>query len=189
MNHIKNKIQATYGYSDYEVKLIQYTLTALFYDFSKLIIFGIYYYLTSRFVEFLFSLIPLLLLRTQNGGIHFRKYWSCFIFTFVYLEACTTALPRLVSFTPLVMFFVLFLCAITNWVLGPKLPDRLKTANISIIRKAKCRTLLTIVGIIILTAIRPSSTHLASSFWTVVLHTIQLGISKIMEIKYHEKSH
>ncbi len=39
MDAFMNKVQLTYGYSDAQIKIIRYTLTALIYDISKLIIF------------------------------------------------------------------------------------------------------------------------------------------------------
>ena len=58
MDSFMGKIQSAYGFSDYEIRLIRYSMTALFYDCSKLVIFGIFYYLTGDFKAFLFELFP-----------------------------------------------------------------------------------------------------------------------------------
>lgn len=190
MNQFMNQLKKTYGFSDYEIKLIRYTLTALLYDFSKLILFGGYYYLTKRFTAFLFCLLPLLLLRTQNGGIHFKKYWSCFLFTFAYLETCIAILPRHIHCSAPTMLIALTICAIINWKLGPNLSNRSGKSDPVSIQKTKCCTLSIVIGTGILLFIYPANKYFIISFWTIILHTIQLKIANILkEIKHHEKSY
>lgn len=65
MNLLLRKAKTAYGFTDYELSLIRYTLTAIFYDISKLILFGFYYGFRGMFPEFLFAVIPLILLRTR----------------------------------------------------------------------------------------------------------------------------
>lgn len=181
MNQLMDKLKKVYGYSDYEVKLIQYALTALFYDFSKLIIFGIYYYYTNRFVSYLFALFPLILLRTQNGGIHFKKYWTCFMFTFGYLELCIGIFPSLIPVSQLAMYLILLLCAVVNWFVGPNSLTRKTAINATYMKKAKRCTFLIIMGLEMLLVVYPTNDYLVVSFWTVVLHTGQLGVAKILK--------
>ena len=179
MNYLMDKLKNIYDYSDYEISLIRYALTALFYDFSKLIVFGIYYFYTNRLVPYLFALLPLILLRTQNGGIHFKKYWTCFLFTFGYLELCIGILPELIPLPLSAMHVILLLCAVVNWFIGPNSLTRNTDINTAFIKKAKLRTLLVIIGLEILLAVYPANMYLVVSFWTVVLHTVQIAIVKI----------
>lgn len=181
MNYLMNKLKNVYGYSDYEISLIRYALTALFYDFSKLIVFGIFYYYTDRFIPYLFALLPLVLLRTQNGGIHFKKYWTCFLFTFGYLELCIDILPWLIPVSQFAMHVILLLCAVVNWLVGPNSLTRQLNMTPSFIKRAKYITLLDIMGLELLLVLYPINEYWAVCFWTVVLHTVQLGTTKILK--------
>ncbi len=181
MNYLMNKLKNIYDYSDYEISLIQYALTASFYDLSKLIIFGIYYFYTDRLIPYFFALLPLILLRTQNGGIHFKKYWTCFLFTFGYLELCISILPALIPLPQSTMHGILLLCAVMNWFIGPNSLTRKKDMDAAFVKKAKRCTLLVIMGLEVLLAVYSVNAYLGVSFWTAVLHTGQLGVTKVLK--------
>lgn len=188
MNALMNKIRTAYDFSEYEVSLISYTLTALLYDFSKLTIFGIYYYCSGKFVSFLFSIFPLILLRTKNGGIHFKKYLTCFLFTFAYLELSINILPEFFTIGSFGLCFTLFLCAVFNYLLGPNSLNRKTPKSFEYIKKARIQTILLIMIIEFLLCVFPGNKFLIVSFWTVVLHTVQLAVTKILkEVKSYEK--
>ena len=181
MNYLMNKLKNVYGYSDYEISLIRYALTALFYDFSKLIVFGIFYYYTDRFIPYLFALLPLVLLRNQNGGIHFKKYWTCFLFTFGYLELCIGILPWFIPVSQFAMHVILLLCAVVNWLIGPNPLTRNTDIDAAFIKKSKLCTLLVIIGFETLLVFYPANEYLVVSFWTVISHTFQIVIAKLLK--------
>ena len=89
LTDIKNK----YGYSSYDIAMVKYVLTSIFYEFSKLIIFGIFFGFLGYFKSFLVSLILLLFLRINIGGIHCKHYITCFLLTFVVLFSSIILLP------------------------------------------------------------------------------------------------
>lgn len=188
MDSFMGKIQSAYGFSDYEIRLIRYSMTALFYDCSKLVIFGIFYYLTGDFKAFLFALFPLILLRTKNGGIHFKRYWSCFLFTFAYLELCIHILPVFLPLPPVVLCAALPVCALIDWLVGPNSLVRKKGMDEVHTRNAKIQTLLLILLLEILCFVFPADAYLTVSFWTVVLHVVQLCVTKgLKEVQLYEK--
>lgn len=183
-----NKVQAEYGYTDYQIKLIQFTLTAIFYDLSKFIMFSIYFYATGKFFEFLFAAVPMLLLRTKTGGLHLKKYWSCLLVSFIYFFSVINVLPLIISVHPLAVYPVLLVCAVADYMIGPtSLKDRAATEK-SIIKKAKIQSFQVVFIVAVLIFIFPETHYLIVSFWTVVLHTIQLSITKLLkEVKRDEK--
>lgn len=181
-------MQTAYGFSEYEIRFIRYFLTALFYDCSKLAFFGIYYYCTKEFISFLFVLFPLILLRMKNGGIHFKKYWSCFLFTFAYFELSIRLLPMFFHLPLGAIYCILPLYALLDWLIGPNSLTRKKAMNVIYIKKAKIQTFLLIMLLEILFLIFPANRYLIVSFWTVTLHTIQLGVTKIIkEVFFNEE--
>lgn len=196
MQYVLDKIQKEYGFSDYQIKLLRFSFTGILYDVSKTLIFGIYFCIIGKFPEFLFALVPLILLRIKSGGIHFRKYWTCFLFSFLYLCLVIHVLPGLVPLHPLAVYPVLLVCAVSDYLVGPNtLKEKvviqdavLKDEQSGRIRKAKIECFQVVLIVAILCFLFPESRYLIVSFWTVVIHAVQLVITKIMrEVKYHEK--
>lgn len=196
MQYILDKIQEEYGFSDYQIKLLRFSFTGILYDMSKTLIFGIYFCIIGRFPEFLFALIPLVLLRIRSGGIHFRKYWTCFFFSFLYFCLAIHILPVLVPMHPLAVYPVLLVCAVTDYLVGPNtLKEKIvvrdavmKDAQSSRIKKAKIECFQVVLIVAILCFLFPENRYLIVSFWTVVIHAVQLVITKVMrEVKFHEE--
>lgn len=187
MNHIMNKIQAEYGYSDYQIKLIKFSMTGILYDVSKTLIFLIYFYATGKIVEFLFAIVPLILLRTRTGGIHFQTYLACFVASFAYLYAVINILPVFVTVHPLVVYPVLLVCAVADYMIGPASLKKRPAATKEAVKKAKIENFQVVFIVAILLFIFSEHHYLMVSFWTVVLHTVQLSITKLLkEVRYHE---
>lgn len=196
MQYILNRLQKEYGFSDYQVKLLRFSFTGILYDVSKTLIFMVYFTAIGKLPEFLFALVPLVLLRTRSGGIHFRKYWTCFFFSFLYLCLVIHVLPGTIPLHPLAVYPVLLICAVADYLAGPNslkekivaqdavLKDDLKGR----VRKAKIECFQVVLIVAVLMFLFPGNRYLAVSFWTVVVHTVQLVITKIMrEVRYHEE--
>lgn len=196
MEYILDKVQTEYGFSDYQIKLLRFSFTGILYDVSKTLLFFIYFFATGRLAEFLFAVIPLILLRTRGGGIHFRNYWTCFIASFIYLCTVIRILPAMVAVHPLMIYLILLLCAVLDYMIGsaslkerPVIRDEfmLKQKE-AFLKKAKIQSFQVVFIVAVLFYIFPDSRYLIVSFWTVVLHTLQLFITKLLkEVKHHEK--
>lgn len=188
MNYLMAKVQTEFDYTDYQMKLIRYALTSILYDVSKTLIFLAYFIWTGRLLEFFCALVPMILLRNKTGGLHMRTYWSCFFFSFLYLEAAITILPALIPIHELLVYPILIVCAIITYKIGPitlkkkPMPDEILT------KKLKIQS-FQVVGLVgIMYFVFQGSPVFIVSFWVVVLHTIQLAITKIIkEVKTHEK--
>lgn len=188
MEYLMNKAQTEYGFTDYQIKLIRYSLTALFYDVSKLVLFIVFFYHTGNLLHLIFVLCPLMLLRTKTGGLHFHSYFSCLFVSFLYLYSVINLLPNLITVHPLGIYVTLLLCAVTNYMIGPNSLTRKTPKSENFIHKARMEAFQVILIIAILFFIFSSNEYLIVSFWTVVLHTIQLSITKILkEVKRYEK--
>lgn len=188
MDYILNKVQKEYGYTDYQIKLIKFSLTGIFYDLSKTLIFIIYFYATGKLIEFIFAAVPLILLRTKTGGLHFKKYWSCFLFSLIYFFTVINILPVLITVHPLVVYPVLLVCAVVDYMIGPIISSKRPALAENVIKKAKIQSFQVVFIVAILFFIFPNVPYLIVSFWTVVLHVVQLAIAKLLkEVKYNEK--
>lgn len=84
---IHDYLKNNYGYSDFQIGQIRYTIISILSDVSKLIIMGIFFILTDYFFQYLAAIATLLVLRTCTGGLHFKHYFSCLalsFFSFIY---------------------------------------------------------------------------------------------------------
>ncbi|MCM1251888.1 MAG: accessory gene regulator B family protein [Clostridium sp.] len=196
MDYLMNKVQSEYGFSDYQIKLLRFSFTGILYDVSKTLIFFVYFLAVGKLPEFLFAVIPLILLRTRGGGIHFRKYWTCFLASFFYLCAVIYILPNMIAIHPLAVYLILLLCAVLDYMIGaaslkksPVLQDEFVISQKNkFMKKAKIQSFQVVFIIAVLFYIIPDSRYIIVSFWTVVLHTLQLSITKTLkEVKHHEK--
>ena len=196
MEYLLNKVQAEYGFSDYQIKLLRFSFTGILYDVSKTLIFFVFFLAIGKLPEFLFAVVPLILLRTRGGGIHFHKYWTCFLASFIYLYAVICILPSVVTVHPLVVYPVLLVCAVLDYMIGaaslkerPIIKDNfIINRKNELAKKAKIQSFQVVFIVAVLFYIFPDSQYLIVSFWTVVLHTLQLSITKVLkEVKHHEK--
>lgn len=183
-----NKVQAEYGYSDYQIKLIRFSITAILYDLSKALIFTAYFYATGKLLEFIFAAVPMVLLRTKTGGIHCRRYWTCFLVSFIYFFSVINVLPSIINMHPLAIYPALLICAVADYMIGPTSLKEKPAADRDIVKKAKIESFQVVFIVAVLFFIFQDSHYLIVSFWTVVLHTIQLSITKFLkEVKRNEK--
>lgn len=188
MDYLMGKIQAEFGYTDYQTKLIRYTLISIFYDLTKTLIFLVYYAWTGRLLEFFFALIPMVLLRQKTGGLHMRTYWGCFFFSFLYLEASTTILPALIPLHELAVYPILIICAVITYKIGIVSLKKKPMPNEAHAKKLKIQSFQVICLVGVLYFIFQGLDYVNASFWVVILHTIQLTITKIIkEVKTHEE--
>lgn len=188
MDYILNKVQKEYGYSDYEIKLIKFSITGIFYDLSKTLVFMVFFCATGQLAEFIFAAIPLILLRTKTGGIHLKKYWSCFLFSLAYFVMVINVLPSLITVHPLAVYPILLICAVVDYVLGPTTLSKRPAPSESLVKKAKIQSFQVVFIVAVMFFIFPDIPYLTVSFWTVVLHSVQLAIAKLIkEVKYREK--
>jgi len=64
---IHDYLKNNYGYSDFQIGQIRYTIISILSDVSKLIIMGIFFILTDYFFQYLAAIATLLVLRTCTG--------------------------------------------------------------------------------------------------------------------------
>ena len=188
MNLLMSKIEAIYDFSEYELKVIRYVITALLYDLSKLILLGVFFYYFGKLPDFLCALIPFFLLRTRNGGIHTKSYWTCLMMTFLVFVPVVMILPMYAPLYSLARLVLMIPCAMTEFALGPLLSHRKVMLDKTGIQKNRIASFHVVLVISILMFLFPKNSYLLASFWMVVFHAVQLIITKIYkEVKKDEK--
>ena len=115
---IQAYLQDTFGYSDFQIGQIRYTVVSILSEASKLILMGFFFAYTQHFLQYVVAITVLLILRTCTGGLHFQHYISCLAVSFgiIYLGICQ--LPRIPFERPLYFIFLL-VCVIINYLFSP----------------------------------------------------------------------
>ena len=188
MDALMNKIRNTYDFTEYELKIIRYVITALLYDLSKLILLAVMFSYLGFFPYFLCALIPFCLLRSKNGGIHTKSYWTCLLLTVLVFIPTVMILPVTAPLTPILRIGLMIPCAITEYRLGPLLSHREVKLDEKGIQRNRIASFQVVLIVAILLFLFPEYPYLLASFWMVVLHTVQLAITKIYkEVKKYGK--
>lgn len=179
MNLLINRIAQLHDFTDYELKLIRFYITGILYDVSKTLMIGILFYCIGKFPEFLFTLIPLLLLRKNTGGYHLKTYWTCFMASLSYFILAILVLPAIAPLQMTWMQLVLLVCAWIMYYIGPISSNReIKMEQIQL-HKVHMQSFQIVLVISVLLFLFPDTKYLIASFWTVVLHSVQLIITKL----------
>lgn len=66
-----------------EMVVFRYLVLSFLSETSKLLILALLFH--RKIGIFLFSVLVLYLLRSTTGGMHCKRYWSCFLVSFSYL--------------------------------------------------------------------------------------------------------
>lgn len=178
MNYINNYIQQNMSLTTREQKLLVYYLKCILYDVSKLIIFLFIFYMLHMLPEFLLAFASLFPLRTICGGLHFRHYWSCFVFSLLYLFLITALFSKIII--PFqVGFILLVLCSVTIYQIGQvRSPSKPSLSDTELLQRKRI-ALLAVGCEIIFTVLVYHQDFAPIIYWSVILHTAQLLIGKI----------
>ena len=97
-------------------------------------------------------------------------------------------LPVTAPLTPILRIGLMIPCAITEYRLGPLLSHREVKLDEKGIRRNRIASFQVVLIVAILLFLFPECPYLLASFWMVVLHTVQLAITKIYkEVKKYEQ--
>lgn len=172
--------------SEKQKKMAIYHLKCWLYDGSKFLIFLVFFFFIERLDMYLYAFIILLPLRLNTGGLHFKHYWSCLLFSFGYMLTVTIPLAD-VRLSYGVSILLLLLCVIINSSIGPICSaSRPALPQQEIIKCRQKGALLTCYNTLLTMLFW--NTHLAPvGFWTIVLHSLQLLIGNIQTKKGGKK--
>lgn len=184
MSEFIKELQSEYGYSDYDIAKVKYVLASIFSESSKLILFGILFGVLGSFYPFLFSIVLLLFLRINIGGLHCKHYISCLLLTFIILYGSIIFFPNLLSVSPILIMFFSMICMIINYCIGPISSPFRPTPDSVLIQSCRNIGFFVIFTFIIFVSIFQKvnflNVYFQVGFWTIVIHTIQLIIAKVL---------
>lgn len=180
MRLLSDFIDENMDISEWDKKLLLFSINCIFYDVSKLLLFILIFFLLHRLDLFLFASVILLPLRMISGGLHFKHYSTCLFFSLGYFLIVTIPLAEL-SMPFGVMLPSLLLCMAINVALGPiRSASRPPLPESEIIHCKKKTLVATCYGILLIMLFY--RTKLAPvGYWTILLHSVQLIIARLLK--------
>lgn len=119
MGPLATKIQTMYGYTDYEMAIIKYSITALLSELSKILILGTLFAFIGKFDLFIAASVLLILLRVNGGGYHCKHYITCLLMTACILGAAVICLPLIQITNYSIILLGLTICLFITYYIGP----------------------------------------------------------------------
>lgn len=184
MGPLATKIQTMYGYTDYEMAIIKYSITALLSELSKILILGTLFAFIGKFDLFIAASVLLILLRVNGGGYHCKHYITCLLMTACILGAAVICLPLIQITNYSIILLGLTICLFITYYIGPVPSPFRPKPDMKLIKRCHNNCFITIFVFIMIVsifnsnmAIRP---YLIVGFWTTILNTLQLVIAKII---------
>lgn len=171
LNHIQNK----YNFTNYQIEQLKYLYIMCLSEISKFIILSFIF--KEDISLYLFSIFILCCLRTSTGGLHCKTYFSCLMITFLFLYTGMILLPK-IHLPLLYQCFLLIICTLINYIIGPVTACGHPKLALSDIKKSKQKVFICINLYIILFCIIPANRFMQSGFWIIILHTLQLSAAK-----------
>lgn len=180
MKTIALALQQHYNFSNYQMKQLAYLFLSIFSEISKFVILGILFY--PKLKVYLFSMVVMVFVRGVSGGLHCKKYFSCLALSYCYLLFALYILPQ-ITVSKITMLIALLLCCLITYYIGPVTSDYRPVPSSDMCARCKMQVFVIIFFYLILTYLLPESAYIASGFWIIVLHTMQLAAASYRKRK------
>lgn len=178
MERFLQRMQNSYNYSDYEIKLIRYFLLTMASEISKLIIIFTFFACIGRLGESIFCTAALLVLRMSGGGFHCEHYITCLLASFLFVFF-SVFLAELIIPTQIVIFIVMLLCIITAYKAAPVISHHRPKPSEQLIKRSRMLNFVFLSICLLAVTVFHTNHYMLIIFWLCVLHTIQLLITKL----------
>lgn len=177
INKIDRYFQKEFELCDKDCIKLRYALEIILNDCSKLILLFLTFSLLDTSVNFLYCFLTLSLLRPFTGGLHFKTYIGCILFSgaFFYLSIfLADAIPLDFSSTVI----LLLLSGVTMLLLAP-IPAKTRPVHPpGKILKFKCFSMVIISFHFFMWFLTNKHPYFMHSIWVIGLQSIQLFIGK-----------
>lgn len=171
-------LQINYHFSDTEIAKFKYTIEVLFYELSKVLFFLLFFGITHKLADFAVCFFILLPFRSFSGGLHFKRYISCFLFSVLYFSALIFLLCE-IPVAPVYKAILLILCSIILFVTGPVPSKKRPVMDLRQYRIFRGITISFALVYSFLILFVDDLPYKNLMFWSVVLHTLQISCARI----------
>ncbi|MBQ7943930.1 MAG: accessory gene regulator B family protein [Lachnospiraceae bacterium] len=161
-------------------KYVLFHIKCFLYDGSKFLLFLLFFLFINRLDMYIYAFIIMLPLRLTSGGLHFKHYWSCLLFSFGYMLLATVPLAT-VRLPYGVSIIMLLLCIVINGSIGPICSASRPALPQQEIILARKKAIMLTVYATILTILFWDTTLAPVGFWSIILHSLQLLIGNMIK--------
>lgn len=163
-----------------EQKFLIFRVKCILYDISKLILFITFFAVIHRLSSFIFAFLIFYPIRQISGGLHFKHYFSCLVFSFVYMYFVVVVLAP-VSLGLAVVVPILAVCAAVIYVIGPIRPPSRPALSKQEFAEQRKKALSIVCYESVLIVLFFNSSLASAGYWTIILHTLQLVMAFIIK--------
>lgn len=184
-----DRIQFKYSLTDRQRKLLQFSFIGIIYDSTKFLMLFIFFACIEQVPAYIFCSLLLILLRSNQGGLHLKHYTSCFVLSFFYLFSAIAIFPDIFTDIPQsVGLIILFICMLINYSAGPQKNKKIYSylKDPSAVKKSKLNSFIICILYMLTYFIFSDIPLFQQGFWIIVLHTIQI-VFVILRTKRKEK--
>lgn len=180
MNSIINYLEKEFELSAIDKAKLKYSFDVLFTDISKVFILFLIFSFLGYFKEYAYSILVLLTLRPFTGGLHFKTYTACLIFTGFFLIT-SIVLSNIILLDLLAPFFFVF-SFIIMLSIAPIISKNRPSYSYDKRLRFKILGLVIVSAHYIIFMISGKSTYFSISIWIILLQSIQLLIKKGVDV-------
>nr|WP_207651895.1 accessory gene regulator B family protein [Clostridium acidisoli] len=161
--------------SDKDNEKINYAIIAILSESVKFIFLFFLFFILHRLKFFIFSLIILMSIRNFSGGLHFKTFNKCLLFSvtvFIMTSLLAPMIPRLPN---LIYYFFCFISVLIIFIKSPcTSPKRPIRNNKKKYRLKVISTISSIICLILLVVVRNNNSLVNCGFVTILIQAIQL---------------
>ena len=184
IDNIHKYFKNEFNLSELDSIKFRYSLEVITGDLSKCLILLCFFAILGRTADYLYSSLALLMLRSFTGGLHFRTYIKCMIFTGFFF--CISILLKTYIALNFTILSTLFIFSSFTIILFAPLCDKSRP-NYS----SQKRNQFKFISIILLSfhfisyLFASKNPYLINSVWVMSLQSFQILIAKGVNV--HEK--
>lgn len=168
------------GLSSKEQKFLTFRLKCMLYDVSKVILFVLFFTAIHKLDSFVYAFLIFFPVRQVSGGLHFKHYVSCLLFSFAYMYTAVILLAP-IKLALAVVIPILAACAVVIYRVGPILSPTRPALTKQEFTERRQKAFNIICYEIVLTILFFDSGLASAGYWTIVMHTLQLVTAWIIK--------
>lgn len=172
MNTMDENNVTTHSFTPHEINLAKYSIRCIFSEISKFLLLLSIFILIHAVKKFFISLLILLPIRWNSGGIHFKSYTACLMASLVFFIFSTTLLPSVSISMPFTLITALFIL-ITQLLCAPIPSNQRPQISMQLKQKYKIRSFF-LSALLLLVASRLPDYQSSIIYSTLIMHSIQL---------------
>ena len=178
MQQLKKYLQQNYQLSNYQIAQIFFLFSTIASELSKIIILGIIFY--SKWEFYLFALLITLFLRSAMGGLHFYTYIGCLFVSVLYFCLILFVFSQ-IPITQQEQIFLLLFTMLICYSIGPITSKYRPEDCKKHFQRGKIFTCMFIFNYALILYLIPENQYFTIGFWSILLHSLQLIIAKILK--------